>query len=61
MNEQLVSKGIDPICGWAWVYEHKRDLDNWHPIMIIERPGARYTLVSKDIKTLNEAIREITR
>lgn len=61
MSEELVSKGVEPMCGWQWVYAHFHDLDGWTPTLEIIRPGSRFTIRTQDTKALNEAVKIINR
>ena len=61
MTEPLVPRGIEPLCGWQWVYGHWHNLDGFVPTIEIVRPGSKYTIRSNDTKVLNAAIKEITR
>lgn len=53
-KEPLVPRGIEPMCGWQWVYAHRHDLDNWKPTIEIYREGYRVKATSHDVKVLNE-------
>ncbi len=53
-KQPLVPRGIEPMCGWQWVYAHYHDLDDWIPTLEISRNGYRVKVSSKDIDTLNE-------
>lgn len=62
IKSDLIPRGIrEPLCGWQWVNAHYHDLDGWTPQIEITRPGAKYTITSKDTKALDEAIRIIRR
>lgn len=56
-KEPLVPRGIEPMCGWQWVYAHYHDLDTWVPTIIISRNGYRVTVTSKDTSVLTEAVK----
>lgn len=60
MDDRIVPVGIEPLCGWQWVYQHKHDLDGWHPSIEVIREGARYKITSTNHKAINQAIKEIT-
>lgn len=53
-KEPLVSRGIEPMCGWQWVHAHRHDLDGWTPTLEISRDGYKVKVTSKNIDTLNE-------
>ena len=59
MPGEIVSKGIEPMCGGQWVYQHLHDLDGWHPAIEISQPGSKYSVIIKDIKVLNKVISQI--
>ena len=60
-DKDLVPKGIEPICGWAWVYEHLHDLDGWTPTFEIIREGVKHSIVIKDIKVMAEVSKLINK
>jgi len=53
-NEPLVPRGIEPMCGWQWVYAHYHDLDNWVPTIVISRNGYRVKATSADPEVLHQ-------
>lgn len=57
----LITKGIEPICGWEWIQQHRHDLDGWHPTIEISRPGSKFTTNLKDQKYINQVAKEILR
>ncbi len=61
MNKPIISKGIEPMTGWQWIYQHLHDLDGWQPAIEIIREGASYKITAKDTRIMNEAIREIVK
>lgn len=57
--QPMVSKGVEPMCGWQWVYAHLHDLDDYKPTIELHQPGLTLKLQVKDAKTLREVVRAI--
>ena len=54
--QPLVNKGIEPICGWQWVYQHLHDLDGWIPTIELRTPGLSLKMQVKDLSVLKRII-----
>jgi len=55
--DDMVSRGIEPICGWEWVRQHEHDLDGWTPSIEIVRPGSKQTFNIKSREAMNQVVR----
>jgi len=59
MAGEIVTKGLEPICGWQWIYQHLHDYDNWTPTIEITRPGSKQTITIRDREAIAEVIKVI--
>lgn len=55
--EDIVSRGIEPICGWDWIRQHQHNLDGWTPTIEISRPGYRQTFTVRSKEAMNEVVK----
>ncbi len=41
---EIISKGLEPICGWQWIYAHLHDLDGWRPTIELSNGHSKHTI-----------------
>ena len=52
-----VGIGTAPICGYAWIETHRRDLDNWYPTFEMSSPGHKTSVIVRDRETEKSIIK----